>query len=53
MRSRIRSQEEALAARLNGGHERLTVFLSLQNGQTVEVRLDSADQELYTMSYDE
>ena len=53
VRSRVRSQEEALATRLDGGHERLAVLLSLQNGQAVEVRLDSADQELYTMSHDE
>ena len=51
VRSRVRSQEEPLATRLNGGHERLAVLLSLQNGQTVDVRLASADQELYTMSH--
>lgn len=49
MRRGVGSQKQSLAARLNRADQRLAMLLALQDGEAVEVGLETADEELYSL----
>ena len=46
MRSRICSEEDPFATRLDRIHESLTMFLTLQNREAIEMRLETPNEEI-------
>lgn len=49
VRRGVGSQKQSLAARLNRADQRLAMLLALQDGEAVEVGLETADEELYSL----